>query len=730
MTSLPEPTRQGQLRVYVGFAPGVGKTYAMLDEAQRRMQRGTTVLVASVDCHNRPATQGRLDELVSLGCAHSQRFDVEEIVARGPGLVIVDDLAMVNPPAAIYHYRWQDVDALTAAGIDVIATLNIAHIESLSDRVREITGIEQHDVVPDDFLRRAHQVEIVDMSPEALRRRLAHGNVFPPDTFNAELNDFFQPQKLAALRELALLWLADRIEESLGQAPRFSVQRNSASNLPPLDDGGPFGQETPSVAQRSRAAISTLRGHTARRRVATLMAGAVLLGAVTAGELALKSRPSLSTTLLIFLGICVLMAALGGILVGSLAAVGAITIANYYFVAPVHTLRVGSIENVVDLIVFVSVTTTVSVLVNRTNQRSAEANRARAETEMLARSTAILGAERSPLPSLISHIRSTFSLDAVAVLESSNGNWHAVHSEGSPIPDQPDAAHSWPLNASGSLVLVISATHLDVESRRVLAVFADQLRVALAAREMQDVAAKSESIAQADNLRTALLRAVSHDLRTPLSTIKASVSSLLQTDIGWSDEDRDDFLTTIDSQTDHLNRLVGDLLDMSRLQGGALVIHPVATALEEVVGSAIAGLGHLDVKVILDVPDDLPFVDTDPVLLERALANVIHNAAQWSPPQHPVRVTAGHTTTGVQILVQDRGPGIPEAARSLVFEPFQRFGDQRSTGGVGLGLALSKGFMDAVGIVLHVEDTPGGGCTMVFDIATSATHATNEPGAL
>ena len=278
-------------------------------------------------------------------------------------------------------------------------------------------------------------------------------------------------------------------------------------------------------------------------------------------------------------------------------------------------------------------------------------------------------------------------------------------------------------------MLVVTGGVLDVESRRVLGVFADQVRVALAARQLQQVAAQADAIAQADALRTALLRAVSHDLRTPLSSIKASVSSLLSTDVNWSDEDRLEFLGTIDSQTDRLNRLVGDLLDMSRLQGGALTIRIVPTALDEVIGSALASIAPVNVPLTMDIHDDLPFVAADPVLLERALANIISNAIQWTPPDHAVRVTAGSVGQTVQILVQDRGPGIPHHARQLVFEPFQRLNDQRSTGGVGLGLALSKGFVTAMHGTLHVDDTPGGGCTMVIELpsVTIDLPTTAEP---
>ena len=371
----------------------------------------------------------------------------------------------------------------------------------------------------------------------------------------------------------------------------------------------------------------------------------------------------------------------------------------------------------------------VSALVSTAARRRADATRATAEAEALARAVGGLVTEEDPLAGTLDRLRSTFSLEGVAVLVHGpdEGTWELRAGAGSPVPEAPTGdGRSIPLAAGAFLVL--EGPSLQEEDLRVLNAFAAQLSAALERQALAQEAAEAGALAHTDQLRTALLRAVSHDLRTPLASIKASATSLLQDDVDWTAEAQREFLLTIDEEADRLDALVGNLLDMSRLETGALdlVVRPVG--LEEVVAAALASLGAAAHAVEVDVPETLPRVSADPALLERAVANVVGNAVAASPPDRPVRVQAGAVGDAVDLRVVDRGPGVPPDLRQVMFLPFQRLGDQPNGNGVGLGLAVAHGFLDAMGGSLDAEDTPGGGLTMVLSLPVAQPEARGVPG--
>jgi two-component system sensor histidine kinase KdpD len=828
---------RGQLIVYLGAAPGVGKTFAMLDEGWRRSERGTDVVVGWVETHGRPRTAAQVRELeliprrrINYRGTEFEEMNVDAVLARNPRVALVDELAHTNVPGSRNEKRWQDIDELLNAGIDVISTVNIQHLESLNDVVERITGIRQRETVPDEVVRRADQIQLVDMSPEALRRRMAHGNIYPPERVDAALANYFRPGNLGALRELALLWVADRVEEGLqsymeahgiadtwetrdrvlvaitGASGTDQVIRRAArmtSRLhgeligvhvvpsdglasragPELDDqrkllaelGGTYrevvgdrvapalidlahveratqmvlgvsrqgrwhrllrGSVIDEVARRASgfdvhviatdaepasSGLPHMRRRAApplplRRQLLAVAVAIVGFSLLTIVLVPLRDHVTLPTDFLLFLVMTIAVAAIGGLVVGVPAAIVASLLLNWFFVPPIHTFTIGDAENVVAIVVFVAVAGTVSLLVDRVVTRSREALRARAEAQVLANATAVLVGEQNPLPDLLDQLRATFGLDGVAVLSNRDDGWVVDAASGARAPTQPYEGEEWDLTGDGTSVLVLRGHELPAEDQQVLRTFCSQLGLALQQRRLQAAAAEAAHLADTDELRTALLQAVSHDLRTPLATIKASATSLLQPDVKWSAEQRRDFLVGIDAEADRLNRVVGNLLDMSRLQAGSIQPAKRPVFLEDVVAGALASLSPAPPIVDVAVPETLPPVEVDPALLERALANVVANAVAWSPADGLVRVEAGEVGPRVHLRVIDRGPGIRPEDRNRVVEPFQRLGDRSSQAGVGLGLAVARGFVRAVGGDLLLEDTPGGGLTVVFDL--------------
>lgn len=838
---------RGRLRIYLGAAPGVGKTFAMLDEGHRRRSRGADVVAGVVETHGRPVTAERLGDLevlprrqVEYRGTIVEELDIDALLARHPDVALIDELAHTNVEGCRNEKRWADIEELLDAGIDVISTVNIQHLESVNDVVERITGVRQRETVPDDWVRRAEQVELVDMTPEALRRRLAHGNVYPAERIDAAMSNYFRPGNLTALRELALLWVADRVEDQLQEylrdhdidgtwetrervlvaltgAPGNDAVIRRAARIAGRVGGDLIGVHVVSsdgLSGRSQGALGDHRrlleelGGTYRDvagdDVAAALVGAarsdratqLVIGAsrrsrwdelrggsvvnrllrsardldihvissepdptadravtVRAGAhgrrpptrrvvaawallvvglplliLAMRSSGAdrgLATEVLLALVLVLGAAALGGLVpavVGSLVAVVAI---NYFLVDPVGTFRISDPENVIALVVFVVVSSLVGMLVDRVRRRSVEAAEATAEANALARASAVLATVPDPLPDLLDQLRRLGQVDGASVLRRHDGDrWTVEAAAGAPAPTSPDQGAAYDLSPDGNTVVVFQPAPAAAGQGTVLDAFVDALSVALEARRLQAEAADAAVVAQADALRTGILQAVSHDLRTPLAGIKASVTSLLSTDVTFDADVTQEFLRTIDTEVDRLDRVVGNLLDMGRLQAGALSVLARPTALEEVVSAA---LGHLDLtpdQVHTEVPETLPLVQVDGALLERAVANIVANAVAVQPDGAAVRVQAAAVRRGddewVSLQVVDHGPGLPVDAREKVFEPFQRLGDRSTQAGVGLGLAIAQGFVTAVGGELTLDDTPGGGLTVTFELPTAA----------
>lgn len=444
------------------------------------------------------------------------------------------------------------------------------------------------------------------------------------------------------------------------------------------------------------------------RRLLGLGLAALVLPLVTVLLAAVRPHLSLADDLLVYLLAMVAVALVGGFWPAVAAAIAAALLLNWFFTTPLHTFTVDEPQNILALLLFVAVAVAVSSVVHLAAGRTQEARAAGEETDALLELARSVFAGGDTPTGVLRHLHESLHLPA-DIAERVDRRWVTVASVG-----DLDLADVTTVAVRDDLVLRVSGA--GAGAGRLLAAFAAQAAAALDRDRLRAQAAQAEALAAGNRMRTALLAAVSHDLRTPLASVKASVSSLRQDDISWSPEDEAALLATIEESADRLDALIGNLLDMSRLQTGALAPFLRDTALDEVVPLALRGL---DGGVALDLPDDLPLVRTDPGLLERVLANLVANALRFSPAGTAPTIGARTVDGAVLLTVSDEGPGVPRAAYGRIFEPFQRLGDSGG-GGVGLGLAVAKGFCDAMGISIEVGNGPRGGLAMTLRLPPAA----------
>jgi K+-sensing histidine kinase KdpD len=454
--------------------------------------------------------------------------------------------------------------------------------------------------------------------------------------------------------------------------------------------------------------------HLSRRRqlsgLALALAGLPLLTLVLDG--AANDALSLEGEVLLYLLVVVLIAVIGGVAVALASAVAGALLINYFFVEPRHTLDVAHADQAVSLIVFVVVAAIVSGTVELAGRRAHAAQQARDQAETLATLAGADLDEQETLRGVLRRARETFGMESVTLQarDRATGEWADVEQAGWGPAGKP-APVSFDVPISAALRLVGRGPELFAEDQRVLRAFAAAAQTAFDGRRLAERANQARTLADIDRQRTALLAAVGHDLRTPLAGIKASVSTLRQTDVQWSDEERQELLATIEESADRLHAVVGNLLDASRLQAGALSVQAVPVSLDEMVSAAVLALPDAVGRARVDVPEALPFVWADPGLLERVLVNLLDNALRYGSSGGSVEVRAFAGAGNAKLEVIDHGPGVSAEQRERLFEPFQRL-DDRGNDGVGLGLSVARGFVEAMGGAMVADQTPGGGITM------------------
>lgn len=457
-----------------------------------------------------------------------------------------------------------------------------------------------------------------------------------------------------------------------------------------------------------------------RRRVLGLLLAAVLLPVLT---VLLTGHPlslSLADELLIYLTAVVAVAVVGGFWPAVAAAVAASLLLNWFFTRPYHTFTIAEPDNLLALLLFVVVAIAVSSVVHVAARRAQLADRSNAEAQALSTlAGTVLGQDDSPA-AVLRHLEATLGI-GVELRERTGNRWAAVALAGD-LSLQPPAT----LPIRGDLQLVTYGP-LPAGARRLLEAAGSHAAAALDRDRLRTQAAQAEVLAAGNRMRTALLAAVSHDLRTPLASIKASVSSLRQTDVEWSPEDQAALLENVEDATDRLDALIANLLDMSRLHTGSLQPFLTPVSVDEIVPLAVYAATYDAGPIELDIPETLPLVSTDAGLIERAVANLLSNALRYSPEGRPPRIVATAGDGAVRIMVVDHGPGVAAQDRERIFEPFQRLGDQDMTTGVGLGLAVARGFVSAVGGSLDASDTDGGGLTMTITLPAASRAVSVQP---
>ncbi len=709
---------RGKLRIYLGAAPGVGKTYAMLAEGQRRRSRGTDVVGALIETHGRRLTEAMAEGLetvprrtMNYRGATLTEMDTDAVLARHPQIALVDELAHTNVPGGRNAKRWQDVDELLDAGIDVITTLNIQHLESLSTVARQVTGVEQRETLPDDVARRADQIELVDMTSEALRRRMVHGNIYPPNRIEAALSHYFRPGNLTALRELALLWVADRVQEGI---QRYRAEHGIAA---PWE-----------TRERILVGIAGEKGDEAviRRaaRIAARTPGSDLLAVHVDRDDGLASRPAVA-----FDTQRALVAAVGG----SFQEIPGEDV-------PETLLRFARAENATQIVLgaslrgrFITLLTGKSIptrvarraghidvhLVSRDaaatggrqwalkqllagfRSRRVQARRASAEAAALTRLAAAALRGHGDAPELLEEIRQAFGLAGVSLLERrpDGPGCDVVASAGERPPEGLGADLEVPVDAT--MTLAAWGPVPNREDLRVLRSCAAQIVAGIGFRRLDEQNAEAAWRAADLQSRTALLAATGENVREQLAIARTALAALAESEDHRAPGDRTRLLGAAAGAVDQVSRLVDDLRDLSRLHAGAVETYLQPVDLDEVLTACLDDLGPGSPQVTVTMAEDLPDVIADAALLTRTLASLLADAAHRCPAGPPPALTANCPDGVVEVCITDQGP------------------DEHG-GPPSLALRLAADLAEAMGVRFHCERIPSGGRAVTLTLPATA----------
>ncbi|KQK29001.1 histidine kinase [Bosea thiooxidans] len=850
---------RGRLKIFLGAAPGVGKTYEMLLAGRARRAEGVDVVIGVVETHGRRETQALIEGYETVPRAQVayrgqsvEEMDLDAVLARRPQLVLVDELAHTNAPGSRHPKRYLDVLELIERGIDVYTTLNIQHVESLNDVVAQITRIRVRETVPDSVIDRADAIEIIDLTPEDLIKRLNEGKVYLPETAKRAVSNYFSPGNLTALRELALRRTAQRVDDQLlshMQAHAISGPWAAGDRLIVCIDGSPRaaslvrharrlaaklraswtalhieapGRARPSEAEKDRLSAAmrlaeqlggeavilpgesvpeeVLR-YAAAKNVSHIVIGAsgaarwreLLFGSVAqalirdAGDISIHVIPAqeagsgegraggggqrfepgdylaglafvavavgIGMLLHLFLDVrnialVFLMAVLASAVTAGLwpalftSVIGALAF-NFFFLPPLYTLVIGDPESVLAFVFFLVVALIASNLTARV-QRQAAAARQRARTTedlyLFSRKLAGTGTLDDVLWASAYQIAAMLRVRVVILLPedgriavqagyppddtldeadiaAAHWAWEHDRPAGRGADTLPGAKRFYlPLRTGRGAIGVIGLDSdrpgalLTPEQQRLFDALADQAAIAIERVQLAADVDKAKLAAEADRLRSALLTSISHDLKTPLAGIMGAAGTLRDYGKAIPEADRSELLGTVVEESERLNRFIANLLDMTRIEAGAMEPNYALLDVGDVVGAALRraeGItrGH---AIELSLEPNLPMLRLDPVLFDQVLFNLVDNAAKYAPAGTAIGVHARAAGDIVVLDILDEGPGLPPADLERIFDSFYRVGKgDQVRAGTGLGLAICRGFVEAMGGTITAANRDG-----------------------
>lgn len=863
---LPSAARRGNLKIFIGYAAGVGKTYAMLDAARQRKNQGVDVVIGYIETYGRAETEALTVGLESLPRRTSTvngltltDMDMEALLARKPALALVDELAGTNAPGARHPRRFQDVQELLEAGIDVYTTLNIQHLESLNDIVTRITGEPVTDTLPDQLLDEASELELIDLSPDELMARLHDGKVMIPEQAARTIEKFYRKGNLTALREMTMRRTAERVDgqlraymrassipgpwpaaerllvcvgpnragDSLIRAAQRLAKRSNAewfalyvetpsqamlsparrdqitralqlaeelgarTKIIPANDSAPamanaildyarrhniakimagkpahprrFGQLRPSLiselSQRSGGIDLYLvsNAETVTPEPATMphpplsryLWGILLTLVTTAIGFAIELDISPTNLVMLYLLDVVIAAVYLGRGPAILVSILGVAAFDFFFIPPTMTLSIADTEYIITFIGLFLVGTVISALTARAREQAEAAQQREADTAVLyalSRDLAAADGLESVLQAIRQHLIPDFGREGIIYL--AEGDSLRPHGGPTQTPDLEIATWVWkhgepagrgtnafpdaetrclPLKTSQRTIGVLSLQPLEPEiqptpdQRRLLEAFSNQAAQALERVSLAEQTRQMKLLQAAEKLQNALLNSISHDLRTPLVSITGTLTTLeAQSDL-LDPASRQSLVETAREEADRLNRLVGNLLDMTRLEAGALKAKRDPSDIQDVIGASV---GQLEARLIgrnlkIAIPDSLPLVALDFVLIVHVINNLLDNALKYSPAGSPLELRAQIVKNEIHISVTDHGLGIPEGDLERVFDKFYRVQRPEQVTGTGLGLAICKGIIEAHGGRIWAANHAGGGTIITIALPVS-----------